>query len=65
MKKQFSFYGTHLWSTVQDRIQVLTNEIVQYYQGKLVEQDQYVGIAESLLNYYRGVATKQEQELIV
>ena len=50
---QFGFFDTHLAIRAEDRVPILKDKYVNYYQGKKVELEEYAGLLESENRYFK------------
>ena len=65
MKNQFSFFSSHLKVNTGDMVPVLKDQMVNYYQGRQIQLEEYVGVLESENRFFKERNGKLHCEIIV
>lgn len=53
LQKQFGFYNTHVVTNAEDRVGILKNNVVNYYQGRQVQMEEYLGLLEAEIDFFK------------
>lgn len=53
LQGQFSFYNSHFKVNTEDMIPVLKDQVVNYYQGRQIQLEEYVGVLESENRFFK------------
>ena len=65
LKNKFSFYNSAITLNLDDRVQILKDDVINYYRGRLVQLEEYTGLLESESHFFKERSQKYHGKLIV